>query len=264
MRIRDSIALPSGWLSLAPPGRGASWRCRSARSWDAGARIHTSTVLRRPQRRWETSLLGAQPQLFAAHRLAMYVFADAADGRAAGARLRRAPAVEIAVILMAISAALSALPKKLSCSAPTHRMSTAWRAHGAARDCHCTASRSRAELLHRPSSVPPAGCRRDHDGFLAPLLAGMVCATCGRRWPSVLRAAHRRVRILLLCWCCSWLRQRPAIVGIGLPSFALIVAVTCAALAIGHVLGGPDPSDRTTLALASATRFRPSGCSSRR
>lgn len=30
--------------------------------------------------------------------------------------------------------------------------------------------------------------------------------------------------------------------------------MTCAALAIGHVLGGPEPSDRTTPALASATR----------
>ena len=41
----------------------------------------------------------------------------------------------------------------------------------------------------------------------------------------------------------------------GLPAFVLIMVMTLAALAVGHVLGGPDPSDRTTLALACATRF---------
>jgi BASS family bile acid:Na+ symporter len=46
-----------------------------------------------------------------------------------------------------------------------------------------------------------------------------------------------------------------AIVGLGLSAFTLIVVMTCAALAAGHVLGGPDPNDRTTLALACATRF---------
>ena len=44
-------------------------------------------------------------------------------------------------------------------------------------------------------------------------------------------------------------------VGIGLPAVALIVAVTVAALGVGHALGGPDPDNRTTLAVACATRF---------
>jgi BASS family bile acid:Na+ symporter len=47
----------------------------------------------------------------------------------------------------------------------------------------------------------------------------------------------------------------PAIVGLGLPAVVLIVAMTAAELEVGHVLGGPDPDNRTTLAVACATRF---------
>ena len=102
-------------------------------------------------------------------------------------------------------------------------------------------------FFHRPVSVLPgqvAGVITK--GFLAPLLAGMVV---GYVWPMLaervgeplIAAAGILLLVLVLLMVAT---NVPAIAGIGLPSFALIVAVTCAALAIGHVLGGPDPSDR--------------------
>jgi BASS family bile acid:Na+ symporter len=41
---------------------------------------------------------------------------------------------------------------------------------------------------------------------------------------------------------------------IGDGSLLAIVAFVAVGLAIGHLLGGPDPDDRTTFALATATR----------
>jgi BASS family bile acid:Na+ symporter len=46
-----------------------------------------------------------------------------------------------------------------------------------------------------------------------------------------------------------------AILVVGPSGFAMIVVMTFAALAIGHALGGPDPNDRTALAIACASRF---------
>lgn len=46
-----------------------------------------------------------------------------------------------------------------------------------------------------------------------------------------------------------------AILGLGLPAMLMIVALAVASLAIGHTLGGPRAEDRTSLAFACATRF---------
>jgi predicted Na+-dependent transporter len=41
---------------------------------------------------------------------------------------------------------------------------------------------------------------------------------------------------------------------VGLPSLIAFAAFTLSAITAGHLLGGPDPSDRTSLAIACATR----------
>ena len=46
-----------------------------------------------------------------------------------------------------------------------------------------------------------------------------------------------------------------AVVGIGIPGLATIAVMTGASLAVGHLLGGPVSNNRTTLAIACATRF---------
>jgi BASS family bile acid:Na+ symporter len=93
--------------------------------------------------------------------------------------------------------------------------------------------------------------------FLAPLVAGMVVrqawpTLADRIGPPVMSTAGVVLLVLLLLIVAT---NVPAIVGMGLPAVVLIVAMTSAALAVGHVLGGPDPDDRTTLAIACATRF---------
>ena len=44
------------------------------------------------------------------------------------------------------------------------------------------------------------------------------------------------------------------VIDVGLPSLLAFAVFTLAALATGHVLGGPDPGDRTALAVACASR----------
>src|SRR5208282_429345 len=48
-----------------------------------------------------------------------------------------------------------------------------------------------------------------------------------------------------------WL-DMPTLMGNG--TLAAIVAFTAVGLTVGHLLGGPDPDDRTVLALATASR----------
>jgi bile acid:Na+ symporter, BASS family len=45
-----------------------------------------------------------------------------------------------------------------------------------------------------------------------------------------------------------------AVLGFDLPSLGAIAILTFAGLAVGHLLGGPEPGNRTCLALASSTR----------
>lgn len=92
---------------------------------------------------------------------------------------------------------------------------------------------------------------------LAPVLAGLLV----RRWFPVF--AERRAYVialvaniaLVLCFLPFIIASTPAAVSlIGNGSVLAIAAVVGAALGIGHLLGGPDPVDRTTLALACASR----------
>jgi len=209
---------------------------------------------------WEDiTYLVHKPQLFARSLLAMYVLTPLTAVLLVLAFAAPRP-VEIAVILMAISAGAPALPKKLSKlgANPPYVYSLAVLMALLAIVTVPVSLTLLSPFFHRPVSVPPGQVAAViMTGFLAPLLAGMVVRHV---WPTLaervgeplIAAAGILLLVLVLLMVAT---NVAAIVGIGLPSFALIVAVTCAALAIGHVLGGPDPSDRTTLALASATRF---------
>ena len=93
--------------------------------------------------------------------------------------------------------------------------------------------------------------------FLAPLLAGMVVrfvapALAERIGDPLMTLAGIVLLVLVLLIVAT---NFVAIMGVGLSGLAIIALMTCAALAVGHVLGGPAPTDRTTLAVACATRF---------
>lgn len=168
-------------------------------------------------------------------------------------------AVEIAVLLMAISAGAPVLPKKvLKLGADPHYIYSL--AVIVALLAIVTVPVSLALLsafFHRGISVPPGQVASVITmGFLAPLLAGMVVhyfwpTLAERIGPSLSTIAGILLLVLVLLILAT---SFSAIVEVGLPGFMIIAVMTFAALAVGHALGGPDPNNRTTLALVCATR----------
>lgn len=170
-------------------------------------------------------------------------------------------AVEIAVLLMAISAGAPPLPKKflkLSVN-PPYVYSLAVIASLLAIVSVPVSLAIVAAFVDRPASVPATAVAYTiATVFLAPLLAGMVVR---RLWPALAERISDPIIgtaniILLGLILFIGATNFSAIFGAVDPSgFALIVVMTFAALAIGHVLGGPDSNDRTALAVACASRF---------
>lgn len=92
--------------------------------------------------------------------------------------------------------------------------------------------------------------------FVGPLVIGMLI-----RWRFPALGALLADRFLagaglLLAVCALALVavHAPLLLTLGWPSLVSLVALTLVALAIGHLLGGPDENDRTALAIACATR----------
>jgi bile acid:Na+ symporter, BASS family len=92
--------------------------------------------------------------------------------------------------------------------------------------------------------------------FLVPLLLGMLV-----RWP--LPAVSERFSewllgaagaVLTASGLALLLLHGRALASVGFFPILALVATTLVALAIGHALGGPDPDDRTALAVSCATR----------
>ena len=94
-------------------------------------------------------------------------------------------------------------------------------------------------------------------GFLVPLLAGMTVRQVVPGFADRIRGRLTAVAGVILAALVLLIvaAQFKAILAVGLPGLGLIVLMTLAALAIGHVLGGPDPEERTTLAMTCASRF---------
>jgi BASS family bile acid:Na+ symporter len=92
--------------------------------------------------------------------------------------------------------------------------------------------------------------------FLAPLALGMVV-----RWlvpQASERIADRLLAVVGLIFTLAALALLATNLGMllaaGWTAIATLAGLSLAALAIGHVLGGPDPEDRTALAVCCATR----------
>lgn len=92
---------------------------------------------------------------------------------------------------------------------------------------------------------------------LAPLLAGVIVR---RLMPALAAQFARPVGhianiVLVLCFLAVLVTALPAIADLfGSGAFWAVAAFIAIGLAVGHGLGGPDPQNRTVLALATATR----------
>jgi BASS family bile acid:Na+ symporter len=168
--------------------------------------------------------------------------------------------VEIAVLLMAISIGAPALPKKLL------------KLGGSPRYVYSLAVfTALVAIVTVPVSLALLGPFLPRDahvdvgqvafvvltGFLAPLVTGMAIRYA---WPALAERIGEPIItsagiVLLVVILLIVATSVAAIAAIGVTSLALIMAMTCASLAVGHFLGGPVPADRTTLAVACATRF---------
>ena len=169
-------------------------------------------------------------------------------------------AVEIAVLLMAISSGAPALPKKLLQLGGNPRLIHSGGILMAALAI-LTVPVSLAVLgrfFHQNASVPAGEvARMITAAILAPQLAGMAVR---RFWPGFARRISEPLislagLMLLVLMALILVVELPAILGMGLPAMLLIVAMAVASLAVGHALGGPVSANRTTLAIACATRF---------
>jgi len=168
--------------------------------------------------------------------------------------------VEIGVLLFAISAAAPILPKKLI-SIGIHPRCIESLALVMAVAAVFTMPLSLVllrPLFPKAITVSPLDVAKVVISmFLAPLMAGMLVRSF---LPSLAERIRKPlmgaasivifgVAVLVLATHFSMLAV------LGVQGFLMIVLLTLGALAVGHVMGGPDPGDRTTLALACAARF---------
>ena len=92
---------------------------------------------------------------------------------------------------------------------------------------------------------------------LAPLLAGVIVR---RLMPALAAQFARPVGhianiVLVLCFLAVLVTALPAIADLfGSGAFWAVAGFIAIGLAVGHGIGGPDPQNRTVLALATATR----------
>jgi bile acid:Na+ symporter, BASS family len=92
--------------------------------------------------------------------------------------------------------------------------------------------------------------------FLAPLAVGMLLRRLAPRTldpirgPVLLVAGLVLVTVLLSLLVLNF----SAVLDLDLPALGAIAILTFAGLAVGHLLGGPEPGNRTCLALACSTR----------
>jgi BASS family bile acid:Na+ symporter len=111
-------------------------------------------------------------------------------------------------------------------------------------------------LSFDPAITPSAVVWAIAKTFLLPLAAGMLVrvvapALADRIDDVLLKVASV---VMLVCAAVLLVAAWRHVFAVGLPSLLAFGAFTLAVLFSGHLLGGPDPADRTSLAVTSATR----------
>lgn len=170
------------------------------------------------------------------------------------------PAVKIALVALAVSPVPPALPGKQVKAGG--RGSYAIGLLTAAALLAIVFVPAAVELLGRAFAKevhvgPAAIARLVLIGVLVPLAAGIALratapALAGRiRRPISLASTTLLIIAALVVLAGSW-RAELALIGHG--TLAALAVFVLVGLAVGHLLGGPDPGDRTVLALSTASR----------
>ena len=108
----------------------------------------------------------------------------------------------------------------------------------------------------RATAAPSLLARQVFVAQLLPLALGMFVR---RAWPMAAVAIEPRLArigtlLLLLLVAVVLIDVWHTVLGAGLRVAAAIVVVTVSVLAVGHLLGGPEPATRTAVAICSAAR----------
>ena len=114
------------------------------------------------------------------------------------------------------------------------------------------------DLFGAEVSIPPSKVARIVAAtVLMPLAAGIAVHWAFPNFAKQISALLSRIAtvILVLCAIPLLIIQRSSLLGItGDGTLLVLAAFAIIGLAAGHFLGGPDPDDRTVLALATASR----------
>lgn len=92
--------------------------------------------------------------------------------------------------------------------------------------------------------------------FVVPLAIGMAWRAISPRSAEAIagRAFAAAGVALIACGLLLVVDQWTTVTRIGAGGFTMLLAALCLALAIGHLMGGPEAEDRTILAISCATR----------
>lgn len=115
-----------------------------------------------------------------------------------------------------------------------------------------------ARIFDRPAHVTPATVAKIvATGILLPLVAGVAFRLLA---PSAAARIAKPLSVfatllLVLAFVPVLIKEWPSLLAlVGHFTIVAIIAFTLVGLAVGHLLGGPDPDERSVLALAAATR----------
>jgi BASS family bile acid:Na+ symporter len=202
--------------------------------------------------------LWRRPLLLAKSVLAMYVVAPVVAVLMARTLDLPRP-TEVALVVLAICAGAPLLPRKLLNAGvdPSFIFSlVVTTSLLAIVTVPASLHALREYLSFNPTATPGTVARAILQTFLVPLTAGMLVraitpAFADRVDDLLLKAASVMLGVCaLIVLVASWRR----VVDLGWPSLAAFAVFTASAIAAGHVLGGPQAEDRTSLAVACATR----------
>jgi predicted Na+-dependent transporter len=166
--------------------------------------------------------------------------------------------VEVAIVVLAISAGAPLLPRKLVRLGNDAYVFSLVVTSSLLAIVTIPAWLTVLAPLHRQSAELTAG---DVAGvvvpsFLTPLVLGMVV-----RWLAPVASERIADRLLAvvgvifsLCALALLVTNLGLLLAAGWTAISTLAGLSLAALVIGHVLGGPDPEDRTALAVCCATR----------
>ena len=206
----------------------------------------------------DLTYLWRRPALLAKSLAAMYLAAPLV-ALAVAKLLPLPPAVETAILVLAVSAGAPLLPKKvMKLGRDGYAFSLVVTSSLLAVLVVPTWVALLRPLFGRQMSVDPrAVALVIAKAILAPLLVGMLL----RRWPFAkirerLSRAILRIggSVLIASGVGLLALHGRLILAAGWTTIVALVAVTAASLAVGHLLGGPDAGERTALAVSCATR----------